>query len=654
MSRQALQTAKCGNETCVCAGVCGCPFGACTCFPEPVEEVVDEQIFDLQTLGKEETVINVNVGVLGHVNCGKTALVRALSKTLSTAALDKNPQSKERGMTLDLGFSSFAMQAPAHFNVDKVQYTLVDCPGHASLVRTIIGGAQIIDRMLLVVDVTKGIQAQTAECLVIGEILTDDMIIVLNKVDLLPEADREDQIKKMEATLRKALTGTKFANVPMVPVAAYVESGDENPQPPKLIGNAASDETAQAAISALSTLKTKNLIELVRIIRDTTQIPNRKQRNASLYFSVDHCFPIKGQGTILTGTVMAGKASVGDDVEIPDLGEVRKIKSIQRFHRAVQFVEQGDRASFAVNNLDSKKIERGVVCTPGTVPSSRRIVALIRKVKYFEKTCISGSKVHVTVGPSTGVATVTFFGSKELRSTAKEAFGKPVPADPREILSKPLIANGKQGPQDWEFDSDLKSGGKQAGGPVLQWVMLEFDHPVVCPRNIQLIGSRLDLTDTVLAGTCRIAFFGTLAAVIPENDPIESYLRVFKRKERLGVVDRVDVPKGADKSVRVDQLVGRGLFGKGTDMSSFLGLSVVIQIKNNASSTTSETGSPKSDFLDEAMGYIDSSFGKTGKFNVSFRGNATTGARAGDRIALRFKKFVIGGGANCKKEMVQD
>ena len=89
--------------------------------------------------------------------------VAALSTTLSTAALDKHPQSKERGITLDLGFSSFALPMPDHLHhlpYDELQVTLVDCPGHASLIRTIIGGAQIINMMLLVVDVTRGIQTQ--------------------------------------------------------------------------------------------------------------------------------------------------------------------------------------------------------------------------------------------------------------------------------------------------------------------------------------------------------------------------------------------------------------------------------------------------------------------------------------------------------------
>lgn len=90
--------------------------------------------------------LNFNVGVLGHVDSGKTSLARALSSTASTAAFDKNPQSRERGITLDLGFSSFTVDFPDHLRgggqqqYESLQFTLVDCPGHASLIRTIIGG----------------------------------------------------------------------------------------------------------------------------------------------------------------------------------------------------------------------------------------------------------------------------------------------------------------------------------------------------------------------------------------------------------------------------------------------------------------------------------------------------------------------------------
>ncbi len=104
---------------------------------------------------------------------------------------DKNPQSQERGITLDLGFSSFALEASG------VQYTLVDCPGHASLIRTVICGAHIIDLVLLVIDVTKGVQTQTAECIVIAEIICPKMIVVINKIDLIPLEKREQTVEKV-------------------------------------------------------------------------------------------------------------------------------------------------------------------------------------------------------------------------------------------------------------------------------------------------------------------------------------------------------------------------------------------------------------------------------------------------------------------------
>jgi selenocysteine-specific elongation factor len=169
------------------------------------------------------STLNFNVGVLGHVDSGKTSLAKALSTVASTACFDKNPQSKQRGITLDLGFSSFTIQSKETLKekgYEYVQYTLVDCPGHASLIKTIIGGAQIIDMMLLVIDITKGVQTQTAECLIIGEICCDKMLVVLNKLDLIEEEKRAATIEKMCKRLSKTLEGTKFANSRIIAVAA--------------------------------------------------------------------------------------------------------------------------------------------------------------------------------------------------------------------------------------------------------------------------------------------------------------------------------------------------------------------------------------------------------------------------------------------------
>ena len=96
----------------------------------------------------------------------------------------------------------------------------MDCPGHASLIKTVLGGAQIIDIMMLVIDVNKGIQTQTAECLVVGEITNDELLVVLNKTDMIPEATREDKVDKMRKRLANTFKATKFKDCEMVAVAA--------------------------------------------------------------------------------------------------------------------------------------------------------------------------------------------------------------------------------------------------------------------------------------------------------------------------------------------------------------------------------------------------------------------------------------------------
>ena len=283
-----------------------------------------------------ERILNLNVGVLGHVDTGKTSLVKTLSSVLSTASLDKSKQSRARGITLDLGFSAFLLPLPDHLKkelvgdtydgiddgrnkqqrqqheqqlphdqqkselqqkYDLLQVTLVDCPGHASLIRTIIGGAQIIDMVLLVVDATKGMQTQTAECLVIAEMTTRNLIVVLNKVDLFPENEREERIRIAEKKMRSALRGTKFENATMIGISACI--GGEK---------VAAIGGVDGYSSHLS--GTQNIHGLLDVLQSHMKAPNRdiKPSPDRFHFAVDHCFPIKGQGTVLTGTCLSGKA----------------------------------------------------------------------------------------------------------------------------------------------------------------------------------------------------------------------------------------------------------------------------------------------------------------------------------------------------------
>lgn len=300
-----------------------------------------------------EEVLNVNVGVLGHVDSGKTSLVKTLSTLLSTAALDKSKQSRQRGMTLDLGFSCFFLEMPKHLQElypekKKLQMTLVDCPGHASLIRTIIGGAQIIDMVLLVVDAYKGWQAQTTECLVLAELTSPHLVVALNKIDMFPENERQEKLEEAKKNVRERLKKSKFPNAEMIGVSACI--GGEK----------------VAAGMDLATNPTYNIQTLVQILQTSLPAPKRiVGKDAPFYFSIDHCFPIKGMGTVLTGTVLSGSTSVNDTLEFPTLGLERKVKSMQMFKRKTTKISQGDRAGICVSSLDSNLLERGVAATPG-------------------------------------------------------------------------------------------------------------------------------------------------------------------------------------------------------------------------------------------------------------------------------------------------
>uniref|UniRef100_A0A3Q1G4B7 Selenocysteine-specific elongation factor n=1 Tax=Acanthochromis polyacanthus TaxID=80966 RepID=A0A3Q1G4B7_9TELE len=497
--------------------------------------------------------LNFNIGVLGHVDSGKTSLARALSSTASTAAFDKNPQSRERGITLDLGFSSFTVDLPDHLRdnggqqpYDSLQFTLVDCPGHASLIRTIIGGAQIIDLMMLVVDVVKGVQTQTAECLLIGELTCPRMVVVLNKIDLLPPNKRQSAIEKMTKRLHKTLENTRFKECPVIAVAA-------KPGGP------------EAAV----TEEPQGVPQLIELLKKQTYLPLRDP-GGDLLMAVDHCFSIRGQGTVMTGTVLQGSLAINDTVEIPALKVTKKIKSVQMFRKPVSGAMQGDRVGVCVTQFDPKLLERGVVCTPGSLRTLFAAVISVRKISYFKGSLATRAKFHITVGHETVMAKVTFFGLPPVSPCSLET---PFTFD-REYFHQ---------------DEYVAGQGEGSSGPdPEQWALLEFDRPVTCPSLCLVIGSKLD-TD-IHANTCRLAFQGRLLQGFEDKNYVETalpQLRIYKTKHKEGQVERVT----DDYSV-----IGRSLFKKETNLQLFVGLKVTL--------STGETG------------VIEGGFGQSGKFKI--------------------------------------
>ena len=402
--------------------------------------------------------ININVGVLGHVDSGKTSLCKALSVVASTASFDKSPQSTERGITLDLGFSSVVVDvsggdasvAPdtveryVKRGVAKAQLTFVDCPGHASLIRTVVGGAGIVDLMILVLDASKGVQTQTAECMVVGEVLGRPLLVVLNKCDEVlfrynDKGEREvaeggrAQLDKLKKRLTKMFnTQTRWFNVDMVEVSA----SPAGPPPP--VGAATPSarlppENTIGVVSGLLRLaRPDELVSRQQSVHQAFEEGGAEAEAAvgRFFMYVDHCFSVRGQGTVLTGTVASGGMLVGGDIALPDFQVAKKVKSMQMFRKAVQRCAAGDRCGVCIGaGFDPATLDRGVACSATAVGSASVLPFYYTNVN----TAAGGHAAPRPVADGPGGMQM-----RQLLSSAYDGFGRhltPMAAEPPQLVS---------------------------------------------------------------------------------------------------------------------------------------------------------------------------------------------------------------------------
>ncbi|XP_017125938.1 selenocysteine-specific elongation factor [Drosophila elegans] len=477
--------------------------------------------------------INFNIGLLGHVDSGKTTLAKALSSISSTAAFDKNPQSQERGITLDLGFSGLLVGDSTSFpEGEQLQFTFVDCPGHASLIRTIIGGAQIIDLMLLVVDAQKGIQTQTAECLIIGELLQKKLIVVINKIDAYPKDQRDSKLVKLRLRLSKTLADTRFGG--------------------------------KVPIYAVSALEGTGISELRNGLKETFFQPERNVTDPLLMY-VDHCFGIKGQGTVCTGTILQGKVQVNDVIELPALGEQRKVKSMQMFRQNVCSASMGDRIGLCVTQFNAKLMERGVIAQPGYLKPIYVVCLQLKPIRYYKQAIKSKSKLHISVGHDTVMASVTLFRDEDNLS-------------PKFQLDK-----------EYEYVEEVQPAEMQSTEVI--FVLLQFETPVLMPPNVTLIASKLDMD--VHSSSCRLAFWGRVAWQTQSSNFIQEELpklHIFKRKQKVGSIQRV---------VNAKEVIVQNLFKKEAKRELYVGKLVELSSGQK--------------------GRIDRTFGQTSKVSITLQ-----------------------------------
>ena len=288
---------------------------------------------------------HVNIGTIGHVDHGKTTLTSAISATLAKKGLaqkvafdniDKAPEEKERGITINT--------AHIEYETAKRHYAHVDCPGHADYVKNMITGAAQMDGAILVIAATDGPMAQTREHILLArQVGVPRMVVFLNKCDMVDDPELLDLV---EMEVRELLSSYGFDgdNTPIIRGSALKA----------LEGDPAYEE---------------KIMELMDAVDEWIPTPVRDIDKPFL-MSIEDVMTITGRGTVVTGRVERGELKLNEEVEIVGIKDTRKttVTGIEMFRKSLDSAQAGDNAGVLLRGITRDQVERGqVLAKPGTV-----------------------------------------------------------------------------------------------------------------------------------------------------------------------------------------------------------------------------------------------------------------------------------------------
>jgi len=299
----------------------------------------------------ERTKPHVNIGTIGHVDHGKTTLTAAITKYLSMkgyadfedyASIDKAPEEKARGITINT--------AHVEYQTDARHYAHVDCPGHADYIKNMITGAAQMDGAILVIAATDGPMAQTKEHLLLArQVGVPAIVVFMNKADLV---DDEELLELVEMEIRETLSFYEFP-------------GDDIPVIQGSALNALISESNDVNAPEYACIKA-----LMDAVDEYIPTPDRKA-DMPFLMPVEDVFTISGRGTVATGRVERGQINKNDKVQIVGLRDEMKetvCTDIEMFHKLLDYAEAGDNIGALLRGVDKKEIERGqVLCKPGSI-----------------------------------------------------------------------------------------------------------------------------------------------------------------------------------------------------------------------------------------------------------------------------------------------
>ena len=292
---------------------------------------------------------HVNVGTIGHVDHGKTTLTAAILNSLQLAGqevrmksvdqIDSAPEEKARGITIALSHNEYST-ANRH-------YAHIDAPGHADYIKNMITGAAQMDGAILVVAATDGVMPQTREHILLArQIGVPKILVFLNKVDMVAEADLIDLV---EEEIRELLTKQGYDGAATPIIRGSGLKALENPE----AGNEWSGK----------------IMELAKALDEYIPQPTRELDKPFL-MPIEDVFSIEGRGTVVTGRIERGIVKVGEEVEIVGIKDTAKttVTGVEMFNKSLQEGQAGDNAGVLLRGTKKDDVHRGqVLCKPGSV-----------------------------------------------------------------------------------------------------------------------------------------------------------------------------------------------------------------------------------------------------------------------------------------------
>ncbi len=309
------------------------------------------------------------IGTAGHIDHGKTALVRLLTG-IDT---DRLKEEKERGISIDLGFAHFSLPSGARAGI-------VDVPGHERFVRNMLAGACGIDLVLFVVAADEGVMPQTREHLSIVDMLrVKGGVVALTKIDLVDGA----WLEMVTGDVRSALAGTVLENAPIVPVSSASGVGK--------------DELLKAIDS------------------EVAKIPERA-RGEFLRFPIDRVFTVEGFGTVVTGTLWSGHVKVGDNLELLPQGKKVRVRNVQVFGKDVAEAVPGERVALALHGVSREDLARGDwLLTTGAVGPSLMLDGRFDLLPDAAKPLRTRSRIRFHLGSSEVIGRIHLLDREEMK-----------------------------------------------------------------------------------------------------------------------------------------------------------------------------------------------------------------------------------------------